>query len=86
MDTQDCLDCYCLLTQAIKKNKENKYNPSTIPQRLNDNLKSGYAKLYRWTDDESKIKKWIEEAFHARIEKADKIDNSREQFKYNRCE
>jgi hypothetical protein len=65
---------------------KDKYNADVVPQRLVDNLKSGYAKFYDWTEEEAKIKKWIEEAFQARINKAGKIDNSREQFKYNRCE
>jgi hypothetical protein len=65
---------------------KDKYNASIVPPRLVDNLKSGYAKFYNWSEDENKIKKWVEEAFQARIDKADKIDNSREQFKYNRCE
>lgn len=65
---------------------KNKYNPNIIPPRLVDNLKSKYAKFYDWTGDESIIKKRVEEAFKARIDKADKIDNSRLQFSYNRCE
>ena len=62
-----------------------KYNEDVVPPRLVDNLESGYAKFYDWTKDENKIKKWVEEAFQSRIDKADKIDNSREQFGYNRC-
>ncbi|MDH7552614.1 MAG: TIR domain-containing protein [Spirochaetota bacterium] len=64
---------------------KDKYNPDIVPPRLVDNLKSGNAKFYDWTEDEFKIKKWIEEAFQVRIDKVDKIDNSREQFKNNRC-
>jgi len=58
-----------------------------IPPRLTDNVKTGYAKVYTWDlvcASESRIKSAIEEAFQNRIDKADKIDNSREQFKYNR--
>ena len=65
---------------------KDKYKADIVPPRLVDNLKSGYAKFYDWTEDESKIKKWVEAAFHARVDKADKIDNSREQYKHNRCE
>jgi len=65
---------------------KDKYNPDIVPPRLVDNLKSGYANFYDWTKDESKIKKWVKEAFQARIDKADKIDNSMEQFKDDRCE
>lgn len=62
------------------------YNAAIVPPRLVDNLKSGYAKFYNWTEDENNIKKWVEEAFQNRIDKTDKIDNSSEQFEYNRCE
>lgn len=65
---------------------KDKYNPDIVPPRLIDNLKSGYAKFYDWAEDEIKIKKWVEEAFQDRVDKADKINNSRVQFKYNRCE
>jgi hypothetical protein len=65
---------------------KDKYNSGIVPPRLIDNLKSDYAKFYNWTEDETNIKKFIEEAFQARIDKAEKIDNSREQFEYNRCE
>lgn len=61
-----------------------KHNPDMVPPRLVDNIKFGYAKFYDWTTDRSKIKKWVEEAFQNRINESDKIDNSREQFRYNR--
>jgi hypothetical protein len=60
------------------------YTENDIPPRLVDNLKSGYAKLYDWTTSEKSIKARIEDAFNARIDRKDKIDNSREQFKKNR--
>jgi len=63
-----------------------KYHTSLVPDRLQDNIKSGYAVFKDWSDDENDIKKWVEKAFQARIGNAGKIDNSREQFKYNRCE
>jgi len=65
---------------------KNKYNPDIVPPRLVDNLKSGYAEFYDWTKNETKIKKWVDVAFRARLDKADKVDNSRIQFKYNRCD
>jgi len=61
-----------------------KYNAELVPPRLVDNLKSGYAKFYDWTEEANTIKARIEEAFKNRIDKSDKIDNSREQYKYNR--
>jgi hypothetical protein len=64
---------------------ESKYDPDTVPPRLVDNLNSGYARFYDWTTSEDKIQGYIEEAFQGRVDKSDKIDNSRTQFKYNRC-
>ena len=62
----------------------NEYNRDIVPPRLADNLKSGYAHFYNWTQDATTIKSWVDQAFKNRIDKADKIDNSREQYKYNR--
>lgn len=36
---------------------KDKYKADIVPPRLVDNLKSGYAKFYDWTEDENKIKK-----------------------------
>jgi hypothetical protein len=63
---------------------KDKYSEGDVPPRLVDNLKSGYAKLYDWTISEKNIKAMIEDAFNARVFRQDKINNSREQFKYNR--
>ena len=60
-----------------------------LPPRLADNVKTGYAKIYTWNEvcaNESLIKNAIEEAFKARVEKTHLIDNSRLQFKKNKCE
>ncbi len=75
-----------LLLPTYHSYRENKYYPKTIPLRLYDNIKSGYAKLYNWTEDEFIIKLIIEEAFSARIEKVYLINNSRLQLIYNKCE
>jgi len=75
-----------LPTRSGSDYKQKYYKPETVPQRLVDNLKSGYAKLYDWTEDENTINSWIEDAFQARINRADKINNSRDQMDYNTCE
>jgi len=78
-----------ILLPEFQLTPDGEYNYDDIPLRLADNVKAGYAKVYLWNwvcADESSIKTAVEEAFQARIDKADKIDNSREQFKYNRCE
>jgi len=68
---------------------DGKYSVEDVPPRLADNVKSGYAKVYKWEwvcASESRIKSAVEEAFKNRIDLADKLDNSREQYKYDRCE
>ena len=61
------------------------YTEAKVPPRLVDNQKSGYAKIYHWTEDVGTIKGYIEDAFNARITRCDKIDNtSTIQFQRNR--
>ncbi len=67
------------------------YNSNTIPPRLNDNVESGYALIYKWesasnihSDGNYAIQNWIEEAFDRKNNKSNLIDNSRTQFKQNR--
>lgn len=75
----------CLPTHP---NHKKNYNQDVVPSRFVDNLKSGsgYANFYDWTEDEQKIKKCIERAFQDRVDKVDKIDNSRVQMKKNICD
>jgi hypothetical protein len=35
----------------------------TIPPRLYDNVKSGYARLYWWTNDPQELQQWVREAY-----------------------
>ncbi len=71
--------------------QNNGYNSATIPPRLNDNLLSKYSFVYKWESIKNinkngnyAIIEWIEQAFARKNNESDKIDNSREQFKYNR--
>jgi len=57
-----------------------------LSPRLLDNILSGYASLYKWTEDEGRIKPIIEKAFDEREIKLSLVRNGRLQFKYNRCE
>ena len=59
-----------------------KYNPYTIPPRLNDNLKCNFAKIYNWSTNPNEVQNWIHEAF----ERRNKInpDNSFPNFVNNR--
>ena len=61
----------------------NTYNPYTIPPRLYDNIKCGYAKIYRWDGDPKTVQSWIQDAFNRR-NKPPLPDNSYPSFKYNR--
>lgn len=49
--------------------------PHLIPPRLYDNIKSRYAKIYRWTENPSTIQSWIHAAFRRKERR--KSDNSR---------
>lgn len=60
------------------------YNPhTTIPPRLYDNVKCGFAKIYKWSEDPFTVKQWIHEAF-LRRDKYPRPDNSRKRFAHNR--
>lgn len=61
------------------------YRKDSMPPRLVDNLESKYAKFYNWTENENSIKNWVEEAFKAKTSKSYLINNSRTQYKNNRC-
>lgn len=60
----------------------NTFNKCTIPPRLYDNWKNGFAKLYNWNTNPNIMQQWIHEAFQNRT----KIipDNSFTNFKNNR--
>jgi len=53
-----------ILPTYPRKNKE--YNPSTIPPRLYDNIKCGYAKIYEWMDNSVSLQNCIHDAFITR--------------------
>lgn len=59
------------------------YSNNTIPPRLYDNRKIGYADIYLWTENPSAIQKMI----HVAFERRNKIipDNSRLSFGHNRA-
>jgi hypothetical protein len=42
--------------------ENDRYDPKTLPPRLNANLKSGYAQLHNWVYDAAAVRQWIEEA------------------------
>jgi hypothetical protein len=61
------------------------FNPETVPPRLVDNIRSGYANLYPWTTSEEDIRIWINQAFDNRVGKSGLINNHGIQFINNRC-
>jgi len=60
-----------------------KHHYSNIPNRLSDNLKTGYAIIRDWTEDRAKMQEYIELAFGKRGTHYEFIDNSRVQMKKN---
>ena len=40
-----------------------KYSPYTIPPRLHDNIKCGFADIYLWSNNFDEIEEWIHDAF-----------------------
>lgn len=64
-------------------NVENgKYNHNTIPPRLSDNIKCGFAKIYDWSNNPPLISRWIDDAYDNR--NVVEPDNSYPSFKYNK--
>lgn len=61
------------------------YTPDLLPPRLADNARSGYAHIADWTTDPAKVYSLVHAAFLRRETATNLIDNSREQFKRNRC-
>lgn len=62
----------------------NKYRYKDIPDRLADNVKSGYCKVYSWENAKHNFCKIINDAFNEKDSIKDKADNSRQQMKNNR--
>lgn len=60
------------------KHKAQQYNPHTIPPRLYDNVKCGFATIHNWDTDPFIAQKWIHDAFERRHELDP--DNSRPSF------
>lgn len=59
-----------------------KYKSENIQLRLADNLKSKFAKIFDWTENENIIKLRIQNAFDERV-KNELIDSSRKQLQDN---
>lgn len=57
---------------------------TTLPNRVNQNVDSGYAQFYKYPSSTATLSSIIDEAFNARSYKADLIVNPRDRFTYNR--
>ncbi len=67
----------------------NQFKYDDLPARLADNAKSSYAAIWTWegiTVSEQNVKSAVQDAFDARISRAEKIDNSRLQLGKNLCD
>lgn len=60
------------------EDRTQQYNPHTIPPRLYDNVKCGYAAIYDWETDPFIVQKWIHDAYERRNQFIP--DNSRPTF------
>jgi len=59
-----------------------KYNPRTIPPRLYDNIKCGFASIFNWSDNAATVQGWIHDAYLRKG--TNQPDNSRASFAKNR--
>jgi hypothetical protein len=71
-----------ILLPSYPRRAVNSFNPHTIPPRLQDNVKCGFAKIYNWTDDPVAVQRWIHVAFEQRNSVTP--DNSYPSFVNNR--
>jgi hypothetical protein len=56
----------------------------TLPNRVNLNVNSGYSKFYVYPKSSASLENMINEAFDARFDKQNLIDNPRDRFSNNR--
>ena len=85
MDTRKNSRCGLLgiLLPSHPNYRTRSYDPHLIPPRLSDNCNGvdSYSKIYKWTDNHSSIRRWIDEAFAKR--ESILPDNSKLQFGRN---
>ena len=65
-------------------------NYSGLPDRVSENIKRdknkndiGYARYYIYPRTKEELRKWVEDAYSARINRANLIKNSKDMMKYN---
>lgn len=70
-----------IILPTYPRQNSSHYNSCTIPPRLHDNIKCGYAKIYNWSTNPAQIQEWIHEAFLRKDR--EKPSNSYPQFGKN---
>lgn len=68
---------------TMRKAEGGGYYYADMPARLADNILSGYADYYDWDYAISHFDSIVEKSFNNRVEKRNKIDNSRLQMQRN---
>ncbi|MBP1562114.1 MAG: TIR domain-containing protein [Oscillospiraceae bacterium] len=72
-----------VMLPSINKTPNGGYYYRDMPQRLADNVRTGYASIYDWEYAVRNFDKIIEIAFENRIVKKALLDNSRKQMRRN---
>lgn len=78
-----CSGLVGIMLPSVQPNYEGNYYYADMPQRLADNLKTGYASLYTWEYATLNFDSIIQDAFNARKNKIQLMDNSRLQMQEN---
>ncbi len=83
-------DCYAGILGLFLPTHPNfgsdKYTPSEVPERLDKNIKSGYAIARDWTDDRVKLQEFIEAAFAKRCDPEKIVNKVIPQMDKNQCD
>ncbi|CAG0967577.1 hypothetical protein METP2_01194 [Methanosarcinales archaeon] len=63
------------------------YSYNNVPKRLEENIKTGYAKMIKWTSDRKFLQSIIEDAYHGRTSRSGKrVNKSIPQMQRNTCD
>jgi len=71
-----------ILLPTYPRADKSRYNFTTIPPRLHDNIKCGFAILHNWSEEATTVRGWIHDAYLRKSTK--QPDNSRASFGKNR--
>ena len=71
-----------ILLPSYPRTDPSKYSPRTTPPRLYDNIQTGFAAIYNWSENANTVQDWIHQAYLRKSTK--EPDNSRSSFGKNR--